>query len=236
MYKNKKILAIIPARGGSKGIKLKNLKTINKIPLVVIAGNFSKKIKFIDQTIVSTDNKSIKRICEKNNLEVPFYRPKFLSGDRVSDIAVIYNVLKAAEKLYRTKYDIILLLQPTSPLRQRIHITTAIKKLVNEKLDAVWSVSKTDTKNHPLKQLNIKNNRLIFYDKKGKDIIARQQLRNTYQRNGIVYALNRSCVLNQKKLMGNKTGALLIKSPSISIDTQFDIKLCELIINKKISF
>ena len=224
MYKNKIILAIVPARGKSKGIKNKNLKKIKNLSLVEHAGNIIKKINWIDFAIISSDSKKIIKTAKKSNLECLFKRPKIISGDMISDYQVVKHALKTTEKKKRKKIDIILLIQPTSPLRKTYHIEDVIKKIVDEKLDSVWSVSKVNFKFHPLKQLMIKNNRLVYFDKRGKNIIARQQLSNTYFRNGAVYAISRNCVIKKKNLLGNKSAAYVINSRQISIDTLEDLK------------
>ena len=98
MYKNKRLLAIIPARGGSKGIKLKNLKKINKISLIGHDSNIFKKIKFIDLSLVSTDHPKIIKEAKKYNLKILFKRPKKISGDKIGDLSVIKHSLLNAEK------------------------------------------------------------------------------------------------------------------------------------------
>ena len=155
MYRNKKILAIVPARGGSKGIKLKNLKKINKKSLTRIVGEFLSKIKYIDYSIISTDNKKIADEAKKYNLEYFFKRPKKLSGDLVSDHAVVKHALIKAEKYKKKNFDIILLLQPTSPLRTKKHIKNSLDLLIDNNADSVWTCSKINTKYHPLKVLQI---------------------------------------------------------------------------------
>ena len=211
MYKGKKVLAIIPARGGSKGIKLKNIVKLRGVPLIGYVSKVLHKINIIDYNLVSTDSKKISDVSRKYNLNVPFMRPKKLSGDRISDIDVMIHSLKKIEKITKTKFDIIVLLQPTSPLRKHSDVVRVVKKLVNDELDSVWTVSKVDSKFHPLKQLVIKESSLSYYDKLGKNIIARQQLSNLYQRNGVAYALTRECLLTQKKLLGKKNGFIIIK-------------------------
>ena len=225
MYKNKTILAIVPARGNSKGIKNKNLRKIKGLSLVEHAGNILKKVSWIDYSIISSDSDKIIKAAKKSNLECIFKRPKNISGDRISDHSVLIHALRAAEKLKKNKIDIILLVQPTSPLRKVIHIKNVIKKIVDEKLDSVWTVSKADLKFHPLKQLILKKNILSHYNKKGIRIIARQQLNNTYYRNGVVYAVTRELILKNKNLISNKSSGYLINTPQISIDTVKDLKL-----------
>ena len=229
MYKNKTILAIVPARGNSKGIKNKNLRKINGLSLVEHAGNILKKISWIDYSIISSDSDKIIKAAKKSNLECIFKRPKNISGDRISDHSVLIHALKAAENLKKKKIDIILLVQPTSPLRKVVHIKNVIKKIVDQKLDSVWTVSKADLKFHPLKQLILKKNILSHYNKKGKKIIARQQLTNTYYRNGVVYAVTRELILKNKNLISNKSSGYLINTPQISIDTVKDLKLASLL-------
>ena len=224
MYKKKIILAIVPARGKSKGIKNKNLKKIKKKTLVEHAGNFVKKIDWIDYGIISSDSEKIIKAAQKSKLEYLFKRPKEISGDRISDFQVVKHALKVTEKKKGKKIDIVLLLQPTSPLRKPKHIKDVIKKIINEKLDSVWSVTKVDLKYHPLKQLVINNNRLNYFDNRGKNIMARQQLLNTYIRNGAVYAVTRKCIIKNKNLLGKKSAAYVINSHQMSIDTLDDIK------------
>ena len=229
MKYKKNILAIVPARGGSKGIKMKNLKKVSGISLVGHAGiclNHSS-LNFIDYKIISTDDPKIAREAKKYDLEVPFFRPKYLSGDRVSDLQVLSHGLKAYEKKIAKKVDIVIMIQPTSPLRKAHHIHKAIKKLHQMNLDSVWSVSEIDLKYNPLKQLKINDDGLQYYDKKGKNIIARQQLGVTYCRNGVVYAFTRDCLLKQKTILGKKSGAIITKSRQISIDTIEDIAIAE---------
>ena len=225
MYKNKTILAIVPARGNSKGIKNKNLKKIKGFSLVEHAGNILKRISWIDYSIISSDSDKIIKAAKKSNLECIFKRPKNISGDRIGDHAVIEHALKTVEKLKKNKIDIILLIQPTSPLRKVIHIKNVIKKIIDKKLDSVWTISKVDLKFHPLKQLTLQNNILSHYNEKGKSIIARQQLNNTYYRNGVAYAVTRKLVLKNKNLIGNKSSGYLINTPQVSIDTLKDLKL-----------
>ena len=94
MYKKKKILAVIPARGGSKGVKLKNIRKINNLPLIAYVSLVLKDISMIDKCVVSTDSEKIKKVSESYDLEVPFYRPKNLSGDRISDLQVLTTRLE----------------------------------------------------------------------------------------------------------------------------------------------
>ncbi len=101
--------------------------------------------------------------------------------------------------------------------------------LINKKSDSVWTVSRSDSKMHPLKQLSINRNIINFYDKRGKKIIARQQLQNLYHRNGICYAIRRQTILKQKNIMGKFCIPLIINRITVNIDNYFDLKLANLL-------
>tara|TARA_B100000035_G_C20887304_1_gene503293 strand:- start:67 stop:762 length:696 start_codon:yes stop_codon:yes gene_type:complete len=227
MYKGKKIVAIIPARGGSKGIKLKNLKKIKKKTLIEIAYNCIAKSKLVDDIAISTDNILIKKEAKKmKNLKI-INRPKALSGDKVSDLKVLKHAVLTLEN-FSNNHEVLLMIQPTSPLRKTKHINDSIKKLINKNYDSVWSISKIDKKYNPLKQLKIKKNKINYYSIKGKNIIARQQLENTYIRNGSTYAFKTSFIKKTKNLLSLKNnGFILIKNFQISIDSIKDLKMVE---------
>ena len=226
------MLAVVPARGGSKGIPLKNLKEIGGRSLVALAGDVARKVPEIDRRIVSTDHDKIVATAIDAGLEAPFLRPEDISGDRISDWDVLSHALISMESLDEVNYDIVVMLQPTSPLRRVSDVSETIKMLVEKNLDAVWSVSITDSKAHPLKQLVIREDRMDYWDAKGANIIARQQLEPVYHRNGVAYAITRSCLLEQGSIKGALTGAYVVEGTQISIDTEWDIELIEFAISR----
>ena len=227
MIDGKRILAVVPARGGSKGIPLKNLRCIGGKSLVSIVGEVANSIIELDRKIISTDHTEIARAAISAGLDCPFMRPEKISGDRVSDWDVLVDALQKMEKIDECKYDIILMLQPTSPMRRPSDVLGVIRMLIKDGYDSVWSVSQTDTKAHPLKQLVIKDGHMDYWDQRGGDIIARQQLEPVYHRNGVAYALTRSCILDIKGIKGSKSGAFVVEGEQISIDTEEDIKYIE---------
>tara|TARA_B110000503_G_scaffold135950_1_gene217433 strand:- start:463 stop:1167 length:705 start_codon:yes stop_codon:yes gene_type:complete len=234
MKNNKKILCVIPARGGSKGIPLKNIQKIMGKTLIKITADCVKKINLIDKCILSTDNQDIANEAIACGIEVPFMRPSNISGDRISDFQVLEHALLAMEKIDKKEYDYILMLQPTSPLRSYKDVISCLNKIIDENWDAVWTVSKNDSKNHPLKQLKIDGyDSLSLYDKAGENIIARQELNPLFYRNGVAYVMTRNCLLNQKKILGLKTAGFIVNSYQISIDTPLDLELAEFFLKKK---
>lgn len=144
------------------------------------------------------------------------------------------HALETCEKFDGVKYDIVLMLQPTSPLREAAHVRDCVLKLVEGQWDAVWTVSETDSKNHPLKQLVLEaDGGMDYYDPAGANIIARQQLKPVYHRNGIAYAFTRNCLLNQRSIKGARTAALVIEGEHVSIDTEWDLALVDWILKQK---
>jgi CMP-N,N'-diacetyllegionaminic acid synthase len=225
MINNKKIIVIVPARGGSKGIKLKNLKRVNGKTLVTIVGELVSKIKIIDRAVISTDHKEISKVAIKSGLTFYSYRPKNISGDKISDTKVLLQILKETETIEKIKYDIVVMLHPTSPLRTTQDIIGSIKLLIKKNFDSVWTVSKTDSKYHPLKQLVIKKNKLTYYSVRGKSIITRQQLSDDiYHRNSVAYVVKSNFLKKNKKIIGNNSGAYIVKKEHVSIDTSEDLK------------
>jgi len=229
MYKGKRIIAIIPARGGSKGLPLKNLVKFKGKSLIQRVSEVVNKVQEIDTAIISTDHQGIANEGKKYGLDVPFIRPEDLSGDFVGDVDVLTHALLQSEDIYGLRYDLVLMLQPTSPNRTPKDIYEALDKMIIGEFDSLWTISKTDKKFHPLKQLSIKNNLINYYDSNGVEIIARQQLSDLYYRNGIAYLMNRAVLIEEKSIIGQKCGALLIDRYVSNIDSLEDIKLGELL-------
>ncbi len=235
MIDGRRVLVVVPARGGSKGIRLKNLRPVLGVPMVARVGHLVAGMEHVDRAVVSTDHEEIAAVAEAAGLAAPFRRPEPLSGDRIGDLEVLTNALEEMERIDGVAYDIVVMLQPTSPLRRVEDVTGTIGALVRGGWDAVWTVSETDSKAHPLKQLTVDaaSGALDYYDPAGKAVIARQQLRPVYHRNGIAYAITRDCLLGQRTIMGARTGAYLIDRHTVSIDTEWDIELCELVMRRE---
>jgi CMP-N-acetylneuraminic acid synthetase len=215
---------VVPARGGSQGVKLKNLREIGGVPLVAQAGRIAAALEFADRRIVSTDHAEIARVATEAGLSAPFMRPEALSGPIISDLQVLTHALEEVERIDGVRYNIVVMLQPTSPSRTVQHVHDTVALLVRDAFDAVWTVSETDSKAHPLKQLSIVGgSRLDYYDPRGAAIVARQQLQPVYHRNGIAYAFTRACLLDQKTIKGARTGALIVEGPVVNIDTELDL-------------
>jgi CMP-N,N'-diacetyllegionaminic acid synthase len=230
----KRVLAVVPARGGSKGVPLKNLRPLLGKPLVTHVGDIVRATALIDRAVVSTDHEEIAAVAEAAGLAAPFRRPQALSGDRIGDWDVLHHALLEMERLDRARYDVVVMLQPTSPLRRPAHVADTIRTLVEGGFDAVWTVNPTDLKYHPLKQLAIgADGSLDFFDPRGAQIVARQQLTPVYTRNGASYAFSRACLLEEKTTMARRSGAVVIEEPMLSIDTLEDFAKVEAVLRAR---
>jgi CMP-N,N'-diacetyllegionaminic acid synthase len=227
MFDGRRVLAVVPARGGSKGVPLKNIHPLRGKPLIAHTSELIATLGWIDRAVVSTDSDEIARVAEAHGLAAPFRRPADLSGDRVGDVPVLAHALHTCEALDGVEYDVVLMLQPTSPLRRPQDVEKTMATLVAEKRDSVWTVSPTDLKYHPLKQLTLCDGRLKLHDAAGASVVARQELAPVYHRNGAAYAVTRACLLD-RGLLGIDTGAVVIDAAAmLSIDTLADFLVAE---------
>jgi CMP-N,N'-diacetyllegionaminic acid synthase len=225
MLQGKAILAVVPARGGSKGVKHKNIHALLGRPLVAHTAELIQQLPWIDRAVVSTDSDAIAAASEACGLGAPFRRPADLAGDRIGDWDVLDHALREMEHRDGRRYDVVLMLQPTSPLRRPEHVQATAEKLITGRWDSVWTVTPTDLKYHPLKALAISpDGTMDLFDQRGAQIIARQQLQPVYHRNGAAYAMTRECLLEQKAIRGRRCAAVVIEEEMISIDTLDDFE------------
>ncbi|HYG16773.1 MAG TPA: acylneuraminate cytidylyltransferase family protein [Bacteroidia bacterium] len=230
-----KILGIIPARGGSKGVPGKNIKMLAGKPLikhtidVALASNLSK-------VIVSTDDDDITRVAREAGAEVPFSRPADLASDTAKSIDVAKHALLEMERLDNTTYDAIMLLQPTAPFKTVEDINTAIS-ILESTSDADSVISVVDVlANHPARMKYVKNGQLIdppfceAYENQN-----RQELEKMYIRNGAIYLTKRDTLLNNS-YKGKKCMALeMPQHRSANIDTMDDFEFAEWTYNKHLA-
>ena len=183
------ILAIIPARSGSKGLINKNIKKINGKTLIELAFLIAKKANIFSDIIVSTDSDKYKKILKKKNIFISSLREKKFAKDNTTDLELLKNEINKFEKKNKKKVKYVCLLQPTSPLRLTKDIIEAYKILVKKKLDSVWTISRISKKFNPIKilKINEKNKRLSYFSSKGSSFKNRQSLSEYYIRNGVAY-------------------------------------------------
>lgn len=220
MFKNKTFLGIITARENSKRLKKKNLRQISGKPLVFYTINSAKKSDFLDSFIISSESKNILKVAKKFNCEIPFIRPRHLSKDNVGATEVVYHAIRAIKK----KYDYVVLLQPTSPLRDSNDIDEAIAKIIDKKALSLFSVyfSKTSQK-FP-----------ITITKKGFiKKIEKFTNKSNYYLNGAIYICKINYFLKKKTFYSYKAIPFFMpKSRSVDIDNVREFKQAETFLKK----
>ena len=224
MFLGKKILAIVPARGGSKGIPKKNLRKWNGLSLVGHVGRFCKGCKWIDACCISTDDWKIGNEGKKHGLEFIFRRPRILSGDKVPSEAAWRHAWSTYERKTERFFDVSLLLEPTSPERQIKDIKKTLGQLIKNNFNVVMTVEKVPLKYSAYKQMRIEDIYGKLLLSSGKKISRRQQLEKTYIKNGSAYAVNRSFLENRTHLLESKKIGLVTTDQRVNIDTISDLK------------
>lgn len=227
-----RVLAIIPARGGSKGIPRKNIAPLAGKPLISYTTELTQNLPWLNATVVSTDSEEIAAVAQRTPGIGVVWRPEELSGDRIGDHPVLRHALLEHEAQSGVRYDIVLMLQPTSPLRAVDDVERCVTALHEDDWDAVWSVSETELTYHPKKQLALSpEGNLRFVIPGGHAIVARQELEPIFHRNGVCYAFTRDFLANSESTYSEaKTSAIVTPGDHISIDTLEDLAAVEKII------
>ena len=219
-----RVLAIITARGGSKGIPNKNMKLIGKSPLIKYSIDSINDSKLVTTKIVSTDSDIIGKYCLDNGIDFPFLRPKKLADDSAKSIDVIIhaiNFYKAKNELF----DYVLLIQPTTPFRSKGIIDESISKLILSQKNTLISVKKVNHQYNPNWQfkLSTEDDSLISYE---KTITSRRQdLDDTFIRDGSIYLVKCDFLLKENSFFDKSIEYIIDHdAPNINIDTQSDLK------------
>lgn len=231
MYNNQKILAIIPARKGSKRLPNKNRLILHGKPLIAWTFDAAKKSKYIDTIVLSSDDDHLINLGRKYKIDAPFKRPEELAEDNSTTIAVILHSIEFYHSVGQD-FDYILLLQPTSPLRSVEDIDNAIE-LLNEDVKSIVSVCETE--HSPLWSNILPDNFSMkdFIPPKLKNIRT-QDLPKYYRLNGAVYISEINYLKKNCSFLGENTKAYIMpQDRSIDIDTKLDFDLCNVLLNKE---
>ena len=232
-----KILTIIPARGGSKGIKLKNLSKINGKPLVAFSIEHSLASKLINRTIVSTDNEEIAKVSEEYGAEIPIYRSIELAGDNILDLPVFEHMLTYLKEEENYEPEIVVHLRPTSPYRKAEWIDSAIKLLIeNTSADSIRSVS--EPSQHPYRVFEIKNKYLfpLMQDRHPEPyLLRRQDLPEMYYYNCVIDVTKPRTIFNKKSMTGDKMLPYIMKpEDSLDIDKPMDLEFAKYFLKRRV--
>jgi len=230
VYKNKKLFCLIPARGGSKGIPGKNSRMIARKPLIAHSIEIAKKVKYIDDVFVSTEDKKLKKIAIKNGAKV-IDRPPKLATDTANILDSIKHLIQNIPDA-DVENSLIAIFWATTPIRKIKDIEKCIE-MYDNKIDCVVSVM--ESKIRPSWLFVERNNFLKFWQKGTPEPNRQQQKERFYYINGSVVVTSSKFLMKQKTnfLGGKMKGYLMDEKHSMDLDTKFDFELCKFVMEAK---
>jgi CMP-N,N'-diacetyllegionaminic acid synthase len=226
LFNGQSILAVIPARGGSKGVPRKNIRQLGGKPLLAWTIDSARKSKHIDRVVLSSEDEEIMRVAQQYGCEVPFSRPAELAEDDTPGIAPVLHVLEVLGE----EYDYLVLLQPTSPFRTAEDIDGAIERCIDGGAESCVSV--VEVSKHPAWMFSVSSEGVLASLPYSNPLaLIRQELDKVYALNGAIYVSSTSSLrLSGKLFIADETLAYPMPlEHSMDVDTELDFMLCELI-------
>lgn len=234
MIYGKRVLAVVPARSGSKGVPEKNMRLLGGASLIAWAGRTLSALEWIDARIISTDSDAYAEEGRNSGLDAPFLRPPELSGDSAGAVETLQHAITEAERFYGVVFDIILIIEPTSPLRKPADLKRAVDLLHRTGSDSAVSVSPASAKFHPLKLLVIDHDKLGYLDSAGQAIVGRQQIgQPLYWRDGVCYAVTRDCLMRRGEIITDRTVPMVTGRPVVNIDDPIELEWAEFLLGRE---
>jgi len=227
------MLAIVPARCGSKGLKDKNIKLLDGKPLIAHTITKAKKSKYISDIIISTDCKKIEDIAISYGAKSHFLRPKDLASDTSSVIDAYIYTIDRLNSEFGYNIDEFMVLQPTSPLREVVDIDSAIELFRVKNADSVVGYTVED---HPISWHKYINKDLTFTNIFEENLKNRQEVRETYYPNGAIFIFKYDIIKEKKYYTKNSYAYIMPKSRSVDIDTIDDFLYAEFLLNKAVVY
>lgn len=225
-------LAIIPARAGSKGLRGKNTVPLGGKPLIAHTIEAARAAHSIQRIVVSTESEEIAHIARQYGAEVPFLRPAELAQDETPMLPVLQHVLSQLTATEGHQFEIVVLLQPTSPLRRAEDIDRAVTLLEQTRADSVISLCAAE--HHPAWMKRIERDCVLPFLENGPEVTRRQDLPPVYRLNGAIYVTRAQVLLQGNAILGRDTRALIMDNESsVDIDTPLDMKLAALILQER---
>ncbi|MEK4406559.1 acylneuraminate cytidylyltransferase family protein [Sporosarcina sp. FSL K6-6792] len=229
MINKKRVLAIIPARGGSKGVPRKNVRLLSGKPLIAWTIEEAKKSKYIDRLILSSDDQEIIETAKTYGCEAPFVRPNNLAKDSTLGIDPVLHALEGIPG-----YDYVVLLQPTSPLRLAKDIDGCIERLTETSSHACVSVTYPDSSPYWMYTMNEKGTLQPLIKQKGIST-RRQDLPMVYALNGAVYVAGIEWLKMRQSFLTEETAAFVMpRERSYDIDTEEDFMWCDWVLKRQL--
>ena len=236
MGRHEKVLAVVPARGGSKSVPRKNIRLVCGKALIAYTIETALEVMhLLHRLVVSTDDEETAAIARQYGAEVPFLRPEELAGDRVPMLPVLQHAVAFVEDQDRVAIDWVLLLQPTAPFRRAEDIEGALAVARQDPCDSVISVEQVFA-HHPILMKQIEDNRLVPYCIDEPEGTRRQDYQpSAYMRNGAIYLTRRDVLMKGNSIRGEASRPYEMPAErSVSIDSELDMKVAELMMQEQL--
>jgi CMP-N-acetylneuraminic acid synthetase len=227
MWNESRVLAVVPARGGSKGIPRKNLCLVDGVSLIGHAARLVKQLSWLDAAVLSTDDVEIAEEGRRHGLDVPFLRPAELSGDLATSNDMWRHAWLAAEHHYGRRFDVSILLQPTTPLRRPQDVERTLRVLLEGKHRSATTVSRVPAHFTPEKIMKIAGDVLRPYLSTDPGHALRQSIPAYYYRNGACYAVTRETLVDDREIVGEDCAAVVIDGFVINIDEPYELEMAD---------
>lgn len=230
-WQDKHVLAVVPARGGSKGIPRKNLCEVGGLSLVARTARVATAIEWIDCAVLSTDDEAIAEAGRREGLLVPGLRPAELASDRATALDAWRHAWQAAEAHQQRRFDLSVLLEPTSPLRRSEDVERTVRTLVERGTRSAMTVSRNPGHFTPERTLRVDGSeRVRPYLPDGFSYTARQAIPPYYHRNGVAYAATRAALFDGGDTLWDDCAAVIVETPVANIDDPIDLEWAEFLL------
>ncbi len=235
MFEDKKVLCLICARGGSKGVPGKNIKSLGGTPLIGWSITSAKQCSFFDRIVVSTDDKAISRIADKYGAETPFLRPAHLAKDSSPEWLVWQHAINELEQKQQFKPDYFVSLPPTSPFRSEVDIEKSVESLYKSNADIVISVTMS-ARNPYFNMVELDSDGFANLSKPhSSKTTRRQDAPEVFDMTTVVYAVRTKYVLNADGIFNGKVKTIVIPEiRALDIDTELDFEFADFLISKRL--
>jgi CMP-N,N'-diacetyllegionaminic acid synthase len=232
MWKGKRVLAVVPARSGSKGVSDKNMRLLGGVSLIGRAGKVLAGLDYLDARVISTDSPTYAEEGARYGLAAPFMRPAELSGDDAGIVETMQHAVRESEAHFSVRFDLVLVIEPTSPFRTPEDVTGTVRRLMEGGADSAATVSRVPTKFHPDKLLVERDGRLHFYTETGRSIVGRQMLdEGPLFKNGLCYAVTRQSLMDRGAVLGDGTLAVVVDREVVNVDDELELEWAELLLS-----
>lgn len=232
-WENKTVLAVVPARGDSKGIPRKNLQQVGGLSLIAHAARTASALSWLDAAVLSTDDEEMADEGRRFGLEVPFMRPPELSTDTATSIDTWRHAWLESERHYGMRFDVSLLLQPTTPLRRPDEVQRTVETLIGGGHQAAATVGRVPPDFSPGRCMTLDDEgTLSFYSAEGAQVTRRQDFPPLYFRDGTCYAVTRECLVDRGHIVEEDCAAVLIERFVVNIDEPFELELAEFLLGR----